>query len=98
MELSGSFVRYYYALALCDNKRNAEAVEFLDYLIDLLSHYDVTDPTFLYLRGVPNAGMLLNLIEKTFILDDGKTEEYKKRLFSSIDNETKEELKANGIS
>ena len=98
MELSGSFVRYYYALALCDNKRNAEAVEFLDYLIDVISHYNVTDSTFLYIRGVPNAGMLLDLIEKTFIIDDSKTEEYKKKLFSVIDNETKEELKANGIS
>ena len=52
MELSGCFVRYSYAYILCDVGRSREAIEIIDYLIDVISHYKITDPTFLYIRGI----------------------------------------------
>ena len=89
MELSGCFVRYYYGLVLCDVNRNHEAVEILDYLIDVISHYKITDPTFLYIRGIPTAQMVYELIKKTFVDDEMQLNEYKIKLISLLDDDTK---------
>jgi len=43
MELSGCFVRLYYGLNLCEVNRRKEAVEIVDYLIYVISHYKITD-------------------------------------------------------
>lgn len=89
MELSGCFVRYYYGLILCDINRNHEAIEIVDYLIDVISHYKVTDPTFLYIRGIPTAQMIYELIKKTFVDDEMQRKEYKNKLVSLLDDDTK---------
>ncbi len=89
MELSGCFVRYNYGLILCDVNRNKEAVEIVDYLIDVISHYKITDPTFLYIRGIPTAQMIYELIKKTFVDDEIQLNEYKNRLVSLLDDDTK---------
>ena len=89
MELSGCFVRYSYAYILCDVGRNHEAVEIVDYLLDVLSHYKITDPTFLYIRGIPTAQMIYELIKKTFVDDEIQLNEYKNRLVSLLDEDTK---------
>lgn len=89
IELSGCFVRYYYGLILCDLNRNKEAVEIVDYLIDVISHYKITDLTFLYIRGIPTAQMVYELIKKTFVDDETQLNEYKNKLVSLLDNDTK---------
>lgn len=89
MELSGCFVRYWYACVLCDVGRSREAVEIVDYLIDVISHYEITDPTFLYVRGIPSAQMVYDLIKKTFADDEKQCKEYKKKLVSLLDRNTK---------
>ena len=89
MELSGCFVRLYYGLNLCEVKRNDEAKEIIDYLIDVISHYKITDPTFLYLRGIPSAQLVYELIKKTFINDDEKLKFYKEKLINILDEDTK---------
>lgn len=94
MELSGCFVRFYYGIILCENKRNEEVIEIIDYLIDVISHYNVTDPTFLYIRGIPSVQMVKDLIEKTFVNDNKKKVEYIEKLLSIADEDTKKyELK-----
>lgn len=89
IELSGCFVRYSYAYILCDIGRNREAVEILDYLIDVISHYQITDPTFLYIRGVPPAQMIYELIKKAFTDNEAGLNDYKNRLVSVLDDNTK---------
>ena len=89
IELSGCFVRYNYGLILCDVNRNKEAVEIVDYLIDVVSHYKITDPTFLYIRGIPTAQMIYELIKKVFMNDEIKLNEYKNKLVSLLDADTK---------
>ncbi len=89
MELSGCFVRYSYAYILCDIGRSREAVEIIDYLIDVISHYKITDPTFLYIRGIPTAQMVYELIKKTFVDDEVQLNEYKIKLVSLLDDDTK---------
>ena len=89
IELSDCFVRYYYGLILCEVNRNIEAVEIVDYLIDAISHYKITDPTFLYIRGIPTAQMVCELIKKTFVDDEMQLKEYKNRLVSLLDDDTK---------
>ena len=89
MELSGCFVRYSYAFILCDVGRNSEAVEIVDYLLYVLSHYKITDPTFLYIRGIPSAQMIYELIKMTFINDEVQQKEYKNKLLSLLDDDTK---------
>lgn len=94
IELSGCFVRFYYGIILCETKRNDEAIEIIDYLIDVISHYKITDPTFLYIRGVPTASMIKDLIEKVFVNDNTKLNEYLKKLKANVDKDTlKYELK-----
>ena len=94
MELSGCFVRYYYGLTLCEVKRNREAIEIVDYLIDVISHYKITDPTFLYIRGIPTAQMIYELIKLTFVDDEIQFAKYKNKLISLLDEYTKKyELK-----
>lgn len=88
MELSGCFVRLYYGLNLCEVNRSKEAVEIVDYLIDVISHYKITDPTFLFIRGVPSAQLVYGLIKKTFINDDKLLRIYKEKLMSVLDNDT----------
>ncbi len=95
IELSGCFVRYSYAYILCDIGRNREAVEIVDYLIDVISHYQITDPTFLYIRGIPSAQMVYELIKKAFADDEAGLNNYKNRLVSILDDNTKKyEFKA----
>ena len=89
IELSGCFVRYSYAYILCDMGRNSEAIEIVDYLIDVISHYKITDPTFLYIRGIPTAQMVYELIRKTFNDNKVQLEEYKIKLVSLLDDDTK---------
>jgi tetratricopeptide (TPR) repeat protein len=89
MELSGCFVRLYYGFNLCEVNRNEEAVEIIDYLIDAISHYKITDPTFLFVRGIPNAQMVYELIKKTFITDKEKLKKYKEKLIKNLDEDTK---------
>ena len=89
MELSGCFVRYYYGLTLCEVKRNREAIEIVDYLIDVISHYKITDPTFLYIRGIPTAQMIYELIKLTFVDDEIQFIKYKNKLVSLLDEDTK---------
>ena len=89
IELSGCFVRYSYAYILCDMGRNREAIEIVDYLIYVISHYKITDPTFLYIRGIPTAQMVYELIKKTFDDDKVQLEEYKIKLVSLLDDDTK---------
>ena len=89
VELSGCFVRCNYGFILCDVNRNNEAVEIVEYLLDVLSHYKITDPTFLYIRGIPNAQMIYELIKKTFVEDEEKRNEYKNKLVSLLDHDTK---------
>ncbi len=89
MELSGCFVRYSYAYILCDVGRSCEAVEIVEYLIDAISHYKITDPTFLYIRGIPSAHMVYELIKKTFADDEVQLNEYKNKLVSLLDDDTK---------
>ena len=88
MELSGSFVRYYYGLTLCEAKRNQEAIEIVDYLIDAISHYKITDPTFLFIRGIPTAQMIYELIKLTFVDDEIQFTKYKNKLVSLLDENT----------
>lgn len=90
MELSGCFVRYSYAYILCDVGRSREAVEIVDYLIDVISHCEITDPTFLYIRGIPSAQMVYELIKKTFADDEVQLNAYKNKLVSLLDDDTKE--------
>ena len=89
MELSGCFVRYSYARMLCEVGRSREAVEIVDDLIDVISHYKITDPTFLYIRGIPSAQMVYELIKKTFADDEVQLNEYKTKLVSRLDDDTK---------
>ena len=89
MELSGCFIRYSYAYILCDMGRSREAIEIVDYLIYVISHYKITDPTFLYIRGIPTAQMVYELIKKTFDDDKVQFEEYKIKLVSLLDDDTK---------
>lgn len=89
MELSGCFVRYYYALTLCEVKRNNEAIEIVDYLLEVLSKYKITDPTFLYIRGIPPAHLIYELIKNTFIGDEIQFAKYKNKLLSLLDEDTK---------
>jgi len=89
IELSGAFVRYYYGIILCNVNRNKEAVEIVDYLIDVISHCKITDPTFLYIRGIPTAQMIYTLIKNTFADDETQLKEYKNKLVSFLDNDTK---------
>ena len=90
IELSGCFVRYYYGLILCEVNRNHDAVEIVDYLIDVISHYEITAPTFLYVRGIPTAQMVYELIKKTFADDEMQLKEYKNKLMSLLDYNTKQ--------
>ena len=60
----------------------------LHYLIDVISHYKITDPTFLFIRGVPSAQLVYELIKKTFINDDKLLRIYKEKLMSVLDNDT----------
>ena len=69
--------------------RNSEAIEIVDYLIDVISHYKITDPTFLYIRGIPTAQMVYELIRKTFNDNKVQLEEYKIKLVSLLDDDTK---------
>lgn len=89
MELSGCFVRYSYAWILCDVGRGGEAAKIVDYLIDVISHYKITDPTFLYIRGIPSAQMVYELIKKTFADDEARLGEYKNKLVALLDDDTK---------
>lgn len=89
MELSGCFVRCYYGFILCDVNRNEEAVEIVEYLINVISNYSVTDPTFLYIRGIPSAQMVYDLIKKTFINNKEALNKYKNKLYSLLDYDTK---------
>ena len=89
MELSGCFVRCYYGLILCEMNRNEEAVEIVDYLINVISNYTITDPTFLFVRGIPSAQMVYELIKKTFVNNDEKFKNYKEKLISILDDDTK---------
>ncbi len=89
MLLSGCFVRFYYGIILCDVNRNSEAVEIIDYLIYVISHYSITDPTFLFVRGIPSAQMVYELIKNTFIDDVDKLNMYKNKLISVLDEYTK---------
>ena len=89
MELSGCFVRYSYAYILCDVGRSCEAIEIIDYLIDVISHYKITDPTFLYIRGIPTAQMVYELIKKIFVDDEEQLNDYKIKLVSLLDDDTK---------
>ena len=89
MELSGCFVRYSYAYILCDVGRSREAVEIVDYLIDVISHYKITDPTFLYIRGIPTAQMVYELIKKSFVDEEIQLNEYKIKLVLLLDDDTK---------
>ena len=89
MELSGCFVRLYYGFNLCEVNRNEEAVEIIDYLIDAISHYKITDPTFLFVRGIPGAQMVYKLIKKTFVNNDEQFKNYKEKLISILDADTK---------
>ena len=73
-------VLYSYAYILCDMGRSREAVEIIDYLIDVISHYKITDPTFLYIRGIPTAQMVYELIKKTFVDDEVQLNTYKIKL------------------
>ena len=87
--MSGCFVRLYYGFNLCEVNRNEEAVEIIDYLIDAISHYKITDPTFLFVRGIPGAQMVYELIKKTFINDKEKLKKYKEKLIKNLDEDTK---------
>lgn len=89
MELSGCFVRYNYGWILCEVGRNNEAIEIIDYLIDVISHYKITDPTFLFIRGIPSAQMVYELIKKTFADDKIQLKKYKNKLVSLLDDDTK---------
>ena len=64
-------------------------LEIVDYLIDVISHYKITDPTFLYIRGIPTAQMIYELIKKTFVDDEMQRKEYKNKLVSLLDDDTK---------
>ena len=74
---------------LCEVGRSREAVEIVDDLIDVISHYKITDPTFLYIRGIPSAQMVYELIKKTFADDEVQLNEYKTKLVSRLDDDTK---------
>ncbi len=89
MELSGCFVRFYYGMILCEVTRNKEAIEIIDYLIDVISHYNITDPTFLFVRGIPSAQMVYELIKNAFVDDNRKMLEYKNKLLAILDEDTK---------
>ena len=92
MELSGCFVRLYYGLVLCEVNRGKEAIAIIDYILDVLSHFQITDPTFLYLRGIPPVNMLYDLIQKVFSDEKEKFEEYKAKFISLLDIDTKREF------
>lgn len=81
-------VRFYYGLILCEMNRKSEAIEIVDYLIDVISHYKITDPTFLYIRGIPTAQMVLDLIKVVFDSEELFTQ-YKMKLLSILDDDTK---------
>lgn len=87
--LSGCFVRYYYGLILCEVNRKNESIEIVDYLINVISHYKITDPTFLYIRGIPTAQMVFELIKLTFDKEE-LLNQYKTKLLSVLDSNTKE--------
>lgn len=89
MELSGCFVRFYYGLILCEVNRNDEAIEIIDYLIYVVSHYSITDPTFLFVRGIPSVQMIYELIKVVFKEHKEKLLEYKNKLLSVADENTK---------
>lgn len=53
-------MRFYYGIILCETKQNDETIETIDYLIDVISHYKITNLTFLCIRGVPTTSMLVD--------------------------------------
>jgi hypothetical protein len=87
-ELCGPFVRFYYGIALSENSRKEEAIQIIDYLIQIISHYKVTDPTFLYLRGIPAIEEIYLLIKATFD-DKEKLKVYKKKLKKVADSNSR---------
>ncbi|VEU82696.1 hypothetical protein [Acholeplasma hippikon] len=92
VELNGPFVRLYYALALCANNRNSECVEIVDYLLNLLSQFKITDSTYLYVRGVPHVGMVRDLINKVFKFNPEALKNYKEKLLLVVDEESRKAL------
>ena len=76
-------------MILCEANRNKEAIEIVDYLMSVISHYKITDSTFLYIRGIPSAQMVYELIKKTFVEDEMQLKEYKNKLVSLLDDDTK---------
>lgn len=87
-ELSGCFVRFYYGLILCEVNRNDEAILIVNYLISIVSNYKITDPTYLYIRGIPSIQMIYELIKKTFENNVEKLLEYKNKLLLIADKNT----------
>lgn len=92
-ELNGPFVRFYYAIILCDNHRNNEAIEIVDYLLSVISEHEVTNSNYLYNRGIPHVGMMRDLIKKVFVNDDKMHEIYKHKLLDAVDEDAKQALK-----
>jgi len=92
MELHGAFVKLYYGLVLCDNKRNDEAIPLLDYLLEKLSEFQLTDSKFLYANGMPHVGMVKDLLQRTFKNDPVNLAIYKKKLLNVVDVESKQAL------
>lgn len=92
-ELNGPFVRFYYATCLCEQNRNSEAIEIVDYLLKLISQNEVTSSNYLYSRGLPHVGMMKDLIKKVFINDEKMHEVYKHKLLDVVDIESKKALK-----
>lgn len=80
IELSGYFVRYYYAVVLNEVGRKNEAIEILDFLIETISKYEIMDSTFLAIRGVPSIEMIETLVEDIFKYDETSLLGYKKKI------------------
>ena len=92
VELHGPFVRLYYSLALCEVKRNEEAIPHLNYLMDILGKQKITSSKVLYQKGIPHVGMIRDLVNKVFVKDGKNLVLYKQKLLTVVDLESKEEL------
>lgn len=89
------YIRYYYALGLTDVGNYEEAFVQLEELKKIYMQIEITDGTFLYLRGIPFFGETLKLAKRIF---EGQNKdfihsEFLNDLFSSCDEEGKELIK-----
>ena len=88
-ELTIPYIRYYYASGCADAGAFEEALARLDEIKKIYIELNITDSTFLYIRGVPFFGSFIQLAQKVFEGQgkDLNTSEFLDELKSGVDSD-----------